>query len=44
GLGLSVSKGIVDKLGGYINVESTLGKGASFKVHLPATDIPFTNP
>lgn len=44
GLGLSVSKGIVDKLGGYINVESKKGKGVSFKVYLPATNIPFSNP
>jgi signal transduction histidine kinase len=40
GLGLSVSKGIVDKLGGYIKAESKPGEGASFKVFLPVTNIP----
>ena len=35
GLGLSVSRGIIEKLGGKIEVESRLGAGASFKVILP---------
>lgn len=35
GLGLSVSRGIVEKLGGTIEVESRLGAGATFKVVLP---------
>ena len=35
GLGLSVSKGIIEKLGGQIEVESKLGAGAVFKVTLP---------
>jgi two-component system NtrC family sensor kinase len=35
GLGLSVSRGIIDKLGGRIEVESKLGAGATFKVILP---------
>jgi len=42
GLGLSVSRGIVSKLGGYITAESKLGEGASFKVFLPATNVPST--
>jgi two-component system NtrC family sensor kinase len=40
GLGLSVSKGIINKLGGYITAESKQGNGASFKVFLPTTNIP----
>ena len=40
GLGLSVSKGIINKLGGYIKAESEQGSGASFKIFLPTTNIP----
>jgi len=40
GLGLSVSKGIVSKLGGYITVESKPGKGASFQVFLTTSIVP----
>lgn len=40
GLGLSVSKGIVNKLGGYITAESKPGEGSSFKVYLPTTSVP----
>lgn len=36
GLGLPVSKKIIDDHGGYINVDSTPGKGTSFSVRLPA--------
>lgn len=35
GLGLFVSRGIVEKLGGTITVESRVGHGASFHVRLP---------
>lgn len=40
GLGLSVSKGIISKLGGYITVDTKPGEGASFKVFLPESDVP----
>ena len=36
GYGLAVAKELVDKLGGQIWCESTLGQGASFSVRLPA--------
>ena len=35
GLGLSVSQGIIEKLGGRIEVTSKLGGGATFKIVLP---------
>ncbi|MBS1111909.1 MAG: his Kinase domain protein, partial [Nitrospirae bacterium] len=37
GLGLSVSHGIIQHLGGYIKVKSEIGKGATFSVRLPLT-------
>jgi two-component system, NtrC family, sensor kinase len=40
GLGLSVSRGIIRKLGGYIQARSKLGEGTAFSVFLPITNIP----
>jgi len=38
GLGLSVVHGIVKKLGGAIEVKSTIGEGSVFSVYLPVSD------
>ncbi|MBK3518128.1 PAS domain-containing protein [Carboxylicivirga marina] len=35
GLGLHLSKDMVEKNGGFIEVESEVGKGTEFKIHLP---------
>jgi signal transduction histidine kinase len=37
GLGLAVSYSILNKHGGHIAIESTLGKGTTFSLYLPAT-------
>lgn len=39
GLGLSVSRGIVEELGGQLEVKSTLGQGSVFRVRLPRGSI-----
>ncbi len=39
GLGLYVTRSIVDRLGGEIQVESHLGKGSEFKVRLPHNNV-----
>ena len=36
GLGLAVSKKIIDDHGGYISVDSQPGEGTVFSVHIPA--------
>jgi two-component system NtrC family sensor kinase len=40
GLGLSICKGIVSKHGGEISVETEIGRGTNFSVHLPVTSVP----
>ncbi len=37
GLGLPIVRGLIDSMGGFINVESTLGRGTAFTVLLPIT-------
>src|SRR5207249_1251566 len=35
GLGLTVSKGIIELMGGSVSLESTLGQGSTFTVRVP---------
>jgi two-component system, chemotaxis family, sensor kinase CheA len=35
GVGMSIAKNKIEELGGKINVDSTLGKGTTFSIHLP---------
>jgi len=39
GMGLAVVRGLVELLGGVVNVSSDLGQGAAFRVSLPATPV-----
>ena len=38
GLGLAITKGLTNALGGSLNVESELGKGSMFRLKLPLTE------
>ncbi|OQW50562.1 MAG: hypothetical protein A4S09_01860 [Proteobacteria bacterium SG_bin7] len=37
GVGLDVVRGVVDQLGGYVEVDSDFGKGSIFKISLPTS-------
>ncbi len=43
GLGLASAYGIIKGHGGYIDVESQLGRGTTFDIYLPASDRVFSN-
>ena len=44
GLGLTVAYSIIDKHNGRMTVESELGHGTTFTIHLPASDQPASQP
>jgi signal transduction histidine kinase len=38
GIGLALVKGYVDLMGGRIDVDSVVGEGSTFRIHLPVPD------
>lgn len=40
GLGLSTVRGIVQTHEGFVSLETAVGRGTTFRVHLPAVDVP----
>ena len=42
GLGLALSKGLVELMGGHLHVQSTPGQGSTFSVELPLAEDPAT--